>query len=49
MDWLTLVAIAIAAGCFVFAVVMDRKNVSALRYLYELINSLVDGAKDKPE
>ena len=49
MDWLTLVAIAIAAGCFVFAVLMDRKNASALRYLYELISGLIDGAKDKPE
>ena len=49
MDWLTFTAILIAAGVFVFAVIVDRKNASALQHLYELILNLVEDSKEKPE
>jgi hypothetical protein len=49
MDWLTFAALVIAAGVFVFAVIVDRKNASALQHLYELILNLIDESKEKPE
>lgn len=42
MDWLSFAAIVIAAGVAVFAIIKDRQNNEVVRYLYELIDALLD-------
>ena len=49
MDWLSFAAIVIAAGVAVFAIIKDRQNNEVVRYLYELIDSLLDEAKVEDE
>ena len=46
MNWLALVAIVVAAGVFVFAVLKDKANGEALTYLYNLIENIIDIDED---
>ena len=45
MDWLSLAAIVIASAVAVLVIVKDHKDTEVVKYLYELIDKLLDEAK----